>query len=144
MNKEHRDLLRQRYEESCEAYDKQMLKNNFESVVRNYTMALLTAWDIDASDCYWVGNEVGSTYIILGEYQLNLNDMIYCVEEDVDFETFKEWSDYCVFAAEFKQNIPNLKSWHKGCPRLNKEARQKLINLRQDFEAAIKDYKERF
>ena len=93
MNKEYRDLLRQRYCKSS-TYDKQMLKNNFESVVRNYTMALLTAWDIDANDCYWVGNEVGSTYIILGEYPLNLNEMIYCVEEDVDFETFKERSYY--------------------------------------------------
>ena len=46
-------------------YDKQMLKNNFEGVVRNYTMALLTAWDIDASDCYWVGNEVSKNGLII-------------------------------------------------------------------------------
>lgn len=120
--------LRERYDEACEAYVK----------------ALLELWEGDAHYGYWIADEVGTVYSY-GEYIfINMEDIIYCVENGVSEEEYIAWQDYCTFAHEYGQSAPNFVSWCKGCPRLSKEEQDKLISMKRELNEAIKNYKEKY
>ena len=123
MNKE----LKKRYEEACEDYLKEFCK----------------AYEMPYEKDSWV--TVG-TIACVGDYYFYFNEVIkYSVDNDLhDWDELMRWYDYTLFASEYKQNIPNWQSWSKGCPRLSEAEQAKLISMKRDLEAAIKDYKERY
>ena len=127
MNKAHKKLLKENYENACNAY----------------IGMLVEMWDWDAKSYgYWVGDEVGGTYSYGECTFINMEDIIFCVDNDVEKEEYSEWQEYCMFAHEYKQTMPNFKSWHKGCPRLSKDAQKHLTSLKERFEKTIQEYKE--
>lgn len=123
---------------------KRVLKQEYEHVVKSYTVELNNMWGLEPFYCWWVNNEIGGTYCFNDTEALNFDEIIFCVENNVDYKTFSEWSEYCIFANEFNQNIPNLQAWYKGCPRLSAAEQQKLKDIKSDLYAAINDYKKRF
>ena len=129
MNKAHRDLLRQRYEDACEEYLK----------------AFCDAYKLQYEKDSWVAGDVG-TIACINEYFFDFDSVVkYAVDNDLhDYNDLVKWYDYCLFANEFNQTIPSFDAWSRGCPRLSKSEQQRLIDLRMDFNAAIKDYKERY
>lgn len=129
MNKAHRDLLRQRYEDACEEYLK----------------AFCDAYDLQYEKDSWTGGCVG-TITCVCDYYFDFNSVVkYAVDHNLhDFGDLDEWYNYCMFAHEFNQTIPSFDAWSRGCPRLSKSEQQRLIGLKMDFNAAIKDYKERY
>ena len=128
MNKAHKELLNKRYADACEEYLKAFC-DNYEH-----------RYELDA----WVAGEVG-TIASIGDYFFDFNDVIkYAVDNNLtDWNELLEWYDYTLFALEYNQTIPNFKSWHKGCPRLTKEEQQKLIDLKENFEDVIKEYRKK-
>ena len=78
-----------------------------------------------------------------GMISINMDDIIYCVKNDVTEDEFMEWSDYCTWASEFKQPTPNLKSWMRGCPRCSKEEMEHLSEMRERFDEEIRILQER-
>ena len=112
MNKANIQLLNQRYTEACEDYLKAF-------------------------------NEVG-TIAMVGDHYFDFNDVIkYAVDNQLrDYDELLEWEDYVLFAHEYNQTIPNFHSWHKGCPRLSKDAQKHLQGLKERLEKTIKEYKE--
>lgn len=124
---------------------KRLLQGKFEEVVNGYLLELCNMWNIDARLGYWVGEEVGGTWCYDGNALfINFDEIRYCVTHDIKYETYDEWIDYCVFAHEYNQTSPNLDSWCRGCPRLDESEQQRLRDLKNDLETAIKNYKEKY
>lgn len=76
-----------------------------------------------------------------GSIDINMADIIYCVENDISREEFDEWSAYIVEATEFGFTTPNLKSWHKGCPRTPQEVFDKLRKAQREFYETVEKFK---
>ena len=122
MNKAHIKLLKENYEKAC----------------NDYVRALLTLWGVDYRYGYWVGGDVGGVYDCDGWIFLNMQDVVYCVENGVTSKEYEQWQDYCVKCSEYHLSILNLNSWHKGAPRHDFT---KLDALKKDLDDAIEDYK---
>lgn len=121
------------------------LKPNFEAAVDDYVNALLYMWsDYDKEDPtfspaygYWVGDDKSGVYCYEDWFYISLTDIIYCVENKVSHDEYQEWQDYCVEAAEFGFDTPNLKSWHKGCPRVPQETFEKLRGYKSQLSDLV-------
>lgn len=127
MNKAHKKLLKENYEKACNAYIGML--------------AEMWGWDAKSYG-YWVGDEVGGIYSYGECTFIDMEDIIFCVDNDVEKEEYSEWQEYCLFAHEYKQTMPNFKSWHNGCPRLSKDAQKHLTSLKERLDKTIQEYKE--
>ena len=126
MNKTYIKQLEKRYSDTCEEY----LKAFCENYNRRY--------ELDS----WVAGDCG-TIACVGDYFFDFHDVIkYAVDNNLtDWDEVVEWYDYTLFANEYNQTIPNFQSWHKGCPRLTKKKKKRLIDLKKDFEYTVELYK---
>lgn len=121
------------------------LARRYKDICNEYLVAFCNNYDLRVeTDDVWVAGDVG-TIACLSDYYFDFHDVIkYAVDNDLhDWDDLIRWYDYTLFASEFNQTIPNFKSWCKGCPRLNEQEQQRLVNLKKDLQDAIKDYKER-
>ena len=124
---------------------KRMLKEQYEKACNGYLVELLRMWELDAYYGYWIGQEIGGVYDYGGGmFTIGMNDIIYCVEHDIDREQYIEWQEYCCDAAEFGFDMPNLKSWMMGCPRTSQEVFKKLREMKKILDDAIKAEKEKY
>lgn len=121
-----------------------ILRDNYEKACKDYLNALKAIWDYDTTYGYWVSDEIGGTYCFDSDIFINMDDIIYCVTNSISRETYAEWLDYCVWAADFNQTTPNLKSWCMGCPRVDKATREKLTDMQMDLLKLIRETKEKF
>lgn len=117
----------------------QLLHERYECACNGWLLELLNMWELDGAYGYWVGDEPGGVYCYGESITINMEEIIFCVENGVTEEAFMEWSDYCTWANEFNQSTPSLKSWMKGCPRCSKETMEHLTNLKREFEEACED-----
>lgn len=126
VSKKYTKQLNERYVDTCEEYLRAFCEN----------------YDIKYEQDAWVAGDVG-TIACVNDYFFDFHDVIkYAVDNELtDWDEVVEWYDYTLFASEYQQTIPNFKSWHKGCPRLSKEAQQTLVKLKKDFEDTVELYK---
>ena len=101
MNKAHKELLKKNYEDACNEYVK----------------ALLALWDLSLPNGYWIGDEVGGIYDIDGWITIGMQEIIYCVENNVTSKEVEEWQDYYIKCHNYNLPTMNLKAYHKGAPR---------------------------
>lgn len=120
--------------------DKKELRSNFEAACNAYASALNIMWSVGG---YWAHN-VGEVYLFanIEDYPITLDDLILCVDEEIAFDEFKEWSDYCDFAREYGQQNINLYSWHHGYRGVPKETQERLRKLKEELEEACKECKD--
>lgn len=126
MNKAHKELLKENYEKAC----------------NDYVATLLTLWNLN--DCYgsWIGEDVGGVYDYGdGMFIINMQDIVYCVENGVTEQEYEEMLEYCVKCSEYNLPMPNLNAWHKGAPRHDFT---KLDALKKDLDEAIENEKNKF
>ena len=121
-----------------------LLRQNYENACTAYLNALLAIWELDSYYGWWACDEIGDVYTYADVLTIRMDEIIYCVDNNISLDTFNEWSDYCSWANEFNQNIPNLKSWCLGCPRVPKETQEHLNLLKKNFNDAIAETKEKF
>lgn len=119
-----------------------MLRKNFEDACEAYVLELLNNWDLDSYYGYWIANQIGGTYAYEDNIYINMDDIVYCVENDIQEKEYVENQDYNVRADEFGFNLINLQSWHKGAPRVPDETFKKLEKMKRDLDDAIKQEKE--
>ena len=63
-----------------------------------------------------------------------MNDIIFCVQNDVTQKEYMEHEEYNVKAAEFGFNAINLRSWHYGgAPRVEQAVFDKLNALKKEI-----------
>ena len=123
---------------------KAILREQWENACNGYLVELLRMWDLDAHYGYWIADEVGGVYDYGdGMMTINMDDIIYCVENDVESKEYTAWQEYICDAAEFGFDTPNLKSWCHGCPRTPQEVFERLRGLKADLAKAVEDEKER-
>ena len=121
----------------------QNLKETFEKVANGYLRLLCANWGLEEDYGYWAGDEIGGLYDYGDGYiTINYDDMRYCVENDVHVLEYIDWQNYVHFCYDYKQNAPNFKSYHKGCPRISEEMREHLKELKAEFEKACKEAEE--
>lgn len=125
MSKDMLDHLRKNYEKACNAY----------------LVALLDVWELDPHYGYWIADEVGGLYAYGDCVFINMQDIIYCVENNVSYNTYMEWLDYCTWAEEFGQDTPNIESWCMGCPRVSDEEQKKLTDMKLELNKLMEETK---
>ena len=123
---------------------KRQLKEQWEQACNGFLVELLRMWELDAHYGYWIGDETGGVYDYGdGMLTINMDDIIYCVENDVTESQYIEWQEYIIEAHEFGFDMPSLKAWMHNCPRVAKETFDKLRALKADLNKAIDEEKER-
>ena len=124
---------------------KSLLREQWEKACNGYLVELLRMWELDAHYGYWIAEEIGSLYDYGdGMFTINMDDIIYCVLNDITSEQYIEWQEYVCDAAEFGFDTPNLKSWMMGCPRTSPEVFEKLRKMKAELNEAIKAEKEKY
>lgn len=123
---------------------KQKLKEQWKQACNGYLVELLRMWELDAHHGYWIGYEVGGVYDYAdGNIDINMDDIIYCVENDVDKNEYMAWQEYICDASEFGFDTPNLRSWCRGCPRTPPEVFERLRGIKADLAKAVEEEKAR-
>lgn len=123
---------------------KRQLKEQWEQSCNGFLVELLRMWELDAHYGYWIGDETGGVYDYGdGMLTINMDDIIYCVDNDVTQEQYMDWQEYCYDASEFGFDMPNLRSWMRGCPRISKETFEKFRKMKKELNNAIDEEKER-
>ena len=125
MNKAHKQLLKENYEKACNAY----------------LEALLQMWGLSPRYGYWNSDKVGTIYHYGDSHNLSMDEIIYCVENDITEHEVMEWEDYILDAYEFGMSIINLQAWQKGCPRVSKEEFEVLRQKKKELENLCEEYK---
>lgn len=133
--------MRQRDYTSAKA--KEALRSQYAVACNGYRDELLRMWELDGHYGYWGGDEVGSIYHYGESHSLSMGDIIYIVENGIDEDEVFAWEDYILDASEFGFPVPNLRSWHMGCPRTSDEVFVRLRSLKSDLLRAVDDEKSR-
>ncbi len=119
------------------------LRTAYEKACNDYLAELLRMWELDSHYGYWIGDDVGGVYDYDGGFSINMDDIIYCVENVVTELQYCEWQEYIVDASEFGFDMPNLKSWMHGCPRTPQETFDKWRAVKRDLAAEVEEEKKR-
>ena len=120
---------------------KELLKENYEKACNDYVRALLTLWDLDGFYGYWI-DDVGGIYDYgEGMFTIDMQDIVYCVENGVTEQEYEEMLEYCTKCSEYNLPTMNLNAWHKGAPRHDFT---KLDALKKDLNDAIDTEKNKF
>lgn len=122
---------------------KRQLKKQWESACNYYMVEICNMWDLDASNGFWVADEIGGTWCYGETLFIDMDNVKFCVENDVSYSEYMDWLDYCVWASEFNQSVPNLKSWHKGCPRVDVATQERLSAMKYELERLMEETKEK-
>ena len=123
MNKAHIKLLKENYEKAC----------------NDYVRALLNLWDLDGYYGSWIGKEIGGTYDYGdGIFTIDMQDIIYCVENGVTEQEYEEMLEYCIKCFDYNLPTISLDAWHKGAPRHDFT---KLDELKKYLDDTIEEYK---
>lgn len=122
---------------------KRNIKEKFKDAVNGYLLELCNMWELDPANGWFVGDKVGDVWCYGDNIFIGFDDMRYVVENDVSYETYQDWQEYCVWANEFNQDTPNLNAWCKGCPRVDEETQKKLSAMKSDLIKACLDEKEK-
>lgn len=120
---------------------KKMLKDVYEKACNGYLVELLRMWELDGHYGYWSGDEPGTIYHYGETHNLSMEEIIFCVDNDIEEDEVLQWEDYCLDAMEFNMHTPNIKAWHRGCPRTSPEAFARLRQLKKDLEEAVANEK---
>lgn len=123
---------------------KRQLKKQWELACGYYMVELCNMWELDSSNGFWVADEIGGTWCYGETLFIDMDNVKFCVENDVSYSEYMDWLDYCVWAADFDQNVPNLKAWHDGCPRVDAVTQEKLSAMRYEMIKMCEELKEKF
>ena len=122
---------------------KRMLKDQYEKGCNGYLCELLRMWELDMHYGYWNSDQPGTIYHYGDTHNLKMEDIIYIVENDIEEDEVLAWEDYCLEAHEFGFSMPNLRSWHRGCPRTPQEVFDRLRDLKTNLAKAVEEEKKR-
>lgn len=124
---------------------KRDLNKRFEEVCNGYLLELCRMWELDCEKYgFWIGDDVGGTFSY-GDTGLfiSMDDIRYCVINNVTYSEYLEWLEYCVWAEEFKQAVPNLEAWHHGCQRVDEKTQERLSAMKYELAKLIEETKEK-
>ena len=124
--------------EELETFNKEKAKQLYEDGCNAYLQLFCEKHEFDfedAKDC-WVGGDVGGM-TSCGDYYVGMQTIIEDIDLDAEEDAFFKWYDYCLRADEFNLNIPNFKSFIKGCPITSEETFAKLESIKNELNNLI-------
>ena len=125
---EVKTTLRKKWEDACEAY----------------VNAMLESFEIYRTDCWWVSDEIGGVFMVGDMLSLNMQDIVYIVDNGISYDECVDWQDYNLFANEFNFNMLNLNAWHKGAPRVPQETFDKLRKMKDEIKNLCEETRNKF
>ena len=125
---------------------KEELKTSYEKVCNDYLYKLLDNWNLDehSNTGWWIGDEVGGMYCLNDDTFINIDDIIYCVNNDITEDMYNEYIDYITKCNDFGFGTINLNAFMKGAPRISDEQFKKLYILKNNLDDEINNIKENF
>lgn len=83
-------------------------------------------------------NKISDNIIEVCDYILDIDDIRYIVDYDVDFEEWEEWYEYCLRLGMVDLSIkpPTLDEWLNGQNKLNDNDLKRLEELKQNVDDA--------
>lgn len=121
-----------------------VLRQNYEDACNGYLSTLCKQWGISQKDGYWISNEVGGLYCHGESIFINMWEIIFCVENNVSMDKYMDYLEYCLKCKEYNFNVPNLKSYYKGCPTVPQETFDRLDDLKKQLNDSIESVKSNF
>lgn len=122
----------------------QILRENYEKACCEYINTLLNLWELSPDDGWWVGNMVGSTYVHEASIELNMDDIIFCIENNISLDTYYKYIDYIEKCIEYHFKLLSLKAYCEGAPQVPKETFDKLDAMKKELEDCIDETKNMF
>lgn len=124
---------------------KRMLKEQWEKACNSYLVELARMWEWDLKSYgFWIGNEVGGVFCYGDCYHIDMEDISYCVENDVTSDEYLAHTEYWLKCNEYNFRKLSLKAWHEGAPRIPQEVFDKLDTLKKNLEDEIDNVKKQF
>lgn len=124
---------------------KRILNEQWEKACNAYLVELARMWEWDLKSYgFWVADEVGGVFCYGESYNLDMGDILYCVEHDVTSDEYLEHTEYWLKCREYNFNTLSLKAWHEGAPRIPQEVFDKLDALKKNLEDEIDNVKKQF
>lgn len=120
--------LKQRYEELAEEYRKALIKQFYPNE------------EVPYDDSYWVGDEIGGVLDFHQDFY-DYDTIRYIVDNNIQYETWYNWYQYCQDVGDFGIKTPTLKAWCEDCPRLSQESIERLANMKQNLQDQIEEEK---
>lgn len=118
-----------------------LLKENYETACNAYLIELYNMWDWSWGNGYWAADDVGGIYCYGDDTFIKMDEIIYCVENDLSKEEFMKWFEYSCWCTENGFNTVNLHSWHHGAPVISKETRKAIDDRKRELRELIEETK---
>lgn len=120
--------LKQRYEELAEEYRETLVKKFYPD-------------EVPFADSYWVADEIGGILDLKQDF-FDYDTIRYIVDNDVKYEEWESWYQYCQTVGDFDIKTPTLDAWCKGCPVLSQEQIERLAKMKEDLKKQIEEDKQ--
>lgn len=121
------------------------LRKDYERACLAYVDKLKDMWELDSNYIEWIRDEIGGVLDYgCGVFTANMDEIIYCVENNITMDDYIRWQEYCSDCIELGFDAINLHSWNKGCPRIPQETFDKIRQMRKDIDDIINQTKNKF
>lgn len=120
------------------------LKQRYEEVAQEYRVAMIKKYypyEVPFADSYWVGDEIGGVLYVCDAF-IDYNTLRWIVDEDIRYDKWVDWCQYCEIVGDFGIKTPTLKEWCEGRKVLSQEQIQKLAKAKQELQDLIDDDKQ--
>ena len=107
------------------AKDIKQIDEMYTNACEEYLQAFCEHYEQQYEKDSWVARQAGTVCCVSG-YYISMEDMRYMMLNNITWNTFLEWYDYCMDMFYLNFHTVNLQSWCKGCPRYTKEKIEKL------------------
>lgn len=121
--------------------DKKELRRRYNDACNGWVSALLEKWELTGYH-FWVADEIGGLCSLPDDNVISMQDIIYCIENGISYNEFIKCIDYNSDAHEFNFDHINLKSWHKGCPRVSEGVLDRLRRMKSNLTEECRRVKE--
>lgn len=107
----------------------------YEKACNAILQAFSKKYGVEVDEHSWVLDDVASGVICVNEeFYMNLEEIILMLKEDISFDVYLAYWDYCLTTNYLGLETMNFKSWVHGAPRYSKEALDKIKALREELE----------
>ena len=120
------------------------LNKAYEKACNDILKAFAEEYEVQVDEQDWVAGDVGGIVgLCQSEYFLNFEDLLYMLNNNIQFTEFLKWWDYNAEVGILGLKGMNFKSLIKGAPRCPQETLDKLNALHKEIdeltEETIKD-----
>lgn len=129
--------------------NKESIKRAYRRACLDYLYQLLDDWGLYEKDDditkfgWWVGDEIGGVFCLEDDTFINMDEIRYCVDNNIDYDTYQDYLEYATKCYDFGFDHMNLNAFVIGAPRVSNEEFERLEMLQKNLDDAINDIKDK-